>query len=78
MASATRAFVIGLPVAASVTMAGLAGFLGGHRVQPIPENALRNEELRQRDEANRAAIRAANARAQESAPVRVRLEGAGP
>ena len=65
-------------VAASVTAAGLAGFLGGHRVQPMPENALRNAELRQRDEASRAAIRAANALARESAPVRVRLEGAGP
>jgi hypothetical protein len=65
-------------VAASVTAAGLAGFLGGHRVQPMPENALRNAELRQRDEASRAAIRTANALARESAPVRVRLEGAGP
>jgi hypothetical protein len=65
-------------VAASVAVAGLAGFLGGHRVQPLPENALRNAELRQRDEASRAAIRAANAVARESAPVRVRREGAGP
>ena len=65
-------------VAASVTVAGLAGFLGGRRVQPMPENALRNTELLRRDEASRAAIQAANALARENAPVRVRLEGAGP
>lgn len=65
-------------VAASVTAAGLAGFLGGRRVQPMPENALRNAELRRRDEASRAAIRAANTLARESAPVRVQVEGAGP
>jgi hypothetical protein len=65
-------------VAASVTVAGLAGFLGGHRVRPMPENALQNAELRQRDEADRAAIQAANALVRENAPVRVQLEGAEP
>jgi hypothetical protein len=65
-------------VAASVTVAGLAGFLGGHRVRPMPENALLNAELRRRDEESRTAIQAANALARESAPVRVQLEGAGP
>jgi hypothetical protein len=65
-------------VAASVTVAGLAGFLGGHRVRPMPENALQNADLRRRDEESRTAIQAANALARESAPVRVQLEGAGP
>jgi len=65
-------------VAASVTVAGLVGFLGGHRTRYLPENAQRNAELRQSDAASRAAIAAANAQARENAPVRVRLERSGP
>jgi hypothetical protein len=65
-------------VAGSVTVAGLVGFLAGHRVRPMPENARRNAELRQQDAANRVAITAANLRARQNAPMRVRLEGSGP
>jgi hypothetical protein len=65
-------------VAGSVTLAGLVGFLAGHRVQPLPENARRNAQLRQQDAANREAIATANARARENAAVRVQLEGGGP
>ncbi len=65
-------------VAGSVTVAGLVGFIAGHRTQPMPENARRNAQLRQQDAANRAAIAAANARARANAPVRVRLEGGAP
>jgi hypothetical protein len=65
-------------VAGSVTVAGLVGFLAGHRVQPLPENALKNAELRRQDAASRAAIITANAAAREAAPIRVRLEGSSP
>jgi hypothetical protein len=65
-------------VAGSVTVAGLIGFLAGHRVEPLPENALKNAELRRQDASTRAAITAANARARDEAPIRVRLEGGGP
>lgn len=65
-------------IAGSVTVAGIVGFLAGHRVQPVPEAARRNAELRQRDAANRQAIARANAQAHADAPVRVRLEGSGP
>ena len=65
-------------VAGGATVAGLVGFLAGHRVRPLPENALRNAELRRRDALSRVQIAAANAQARESAPVRVRLEGGAP
>jgi hypothetical protein len=65
-------------VAGTVVLAGIVGLLAGERVRYAPENVQYNAELRQRDEASRAAIRAANALARESAPVRVRVEGAGP
>jgi hypothetical protein len=67
-----------LVIAGSVTLAGIVGFLAGHRVQPMPEAARRNAELRQRDAANRQAITRANAEARANAPVRVRLEASGP
>jgi len=65
-------------VAGSVTLAGIVGFLAGHRVQPMPEATRRNAELRQRDAANRQAIARTNAEAYANAPLRVRLEGSGP
>ena len=67
-----------LVIAGSVTLAGIVGFLAGHRVEPVPEAARRNAELRQRDAANRQAITRANAQGRANAPVRVRLEGSGP
>jgi hypothetical protein len=67
-----------LAVGGTIAVAGVVAFLAGHRVQSIPENIQRNRELRERDAATRAAIVHANARAVQSAPVRVRLEGAAP
>ncbi len=66
-------------VAGSVSLAGLVGFLVGTRTHtPLPENARRNADLRQRDAESRAAIASANARAREAAPVRVQVEGGAP
>ena len=65
-------------VAASVGVAGLVGYLGGHRMRYSPENVQRNAELRRTDAARRAAVAAANAEARANAPVRVRLERSGP
>jgi hypothetical protein len=67
-----------LAIAGSAALAGIVGFLAGHRVQPLPEAARRNAELRQRDAANREAIVRANAEARANAPIRVRLEAGGP
>lgn len=67
-----------LVIAGSVTVAGIVGFLAGHRVRPVPEATRRNAELRQRDAANRQTIVRTNAEARANAPVRVRLEGSGP
>lgn len=67
-----------LVIAGSVTVAGIVGFLAGQRVQPVPEAARRNAELRQRDTANRQSLAQANAAARAGAPVRVRLEASGP
>jgi hypothetical protein len=67
-----------LVIAGSVAVAGIVGFLAGHRVQPVPEATRRNAELRQRDAANRQTIVRANAEARANAPLRVRLEGSGP
>ena len=66
-------------VAGSVTVAGVIAFVtGAGERHPLPENVQRNAALRQQDAANRAAIVAANARAREAAPLRVRLEGGTP
>ncbi len=62
-------------VAGAVTLAGVVGFLGGHRIRALPENIQRNREFREWDAANRARIAQANARAREAASVRVRVEG---
>ena len=67
-----------LVIAGSVAVAGIVGFLAGHRVQPVPEATRRNAELRQRDAANRQTIVRANAEARANAPLRVRLEGSAP
>ena len=66
-------------VAGSVAIAGVIAFIsGGSERHPLPDNVRRNAELRQQDAANRAAIAAANARALEAAPMRVRVEGGAP
>lgn len=62
-------------VAGAVGLAGIVGFLGGHRIRALPENIQWNHELTERDAANRAHIAQANARAREAAPIRVRVEG---
>ena len=61
-----------------MALAGLVGFLAGHRVRYSPENARRNAELRHNDAATRASVMAANAQVRENAPIRVRVEGSGP
>jgi len=67
-----------LVIAGSVALTGIGAFLAGRRVQPVPEAARRNAEIRQRDAAQREAITRANAEARANAPVRVRLEASGP
>lgn len=62
-------------VAGAVSVAGIVGFLAGHRVRPIPQNIQRNRELRERYAYNRQTIAQLNARARENAPVRVQVEG---
>lgn len=65
-------------VAGSAAVAGFVGFLGGRRAVYVPENARYNADLRQQRVGQIAEIVAANARARELAPVRVRLERSGP
>ena len=65
-------------VAGAVSVVSVVGYLNGHRALPQPENALRNQQLRERDAAERRRIAQSNAQAREAASVRVRLEGAGP
>ncbi len=65
-------------VGGAIAVAGLVGFLAGHRATFSPENARRNAELRQQNAAARSAAIAANESARNQAPVRVRLEGATP
>lgn len=65
-------------VAGAVALAGIVGFLAGERVSYSPENARRNVELRDQHRTRVATITAANARARDSAPIRVTLERSGP
>jgi hypothetical protein len=67
-----------LAIAGTAAVAGVIGFVAGHRVQPVPEAARRNADLRQRDAASREEIVRTNAEARANAPVRVRLEAGGP
>lgn len=64
-------------VAGAVSLAGIIGFLAGHRVRSIPANIQRNRESRERYEYNRAQITQLNARVLENAPVHVQVEGPG-
>ena len=61
-------------VAGSVAVAAVAGFLAGHRTRPVPENILRNAELRQRWLRDREAVLAENDRRRGSARVRIRFD----
>ncbi len=63
-------------VAGVVSLAGIVGFLSGHRTRPLPENVDYNRELRERDAQLRATVAAENARRLAVAPIRVRVEGA--
>jgi hypothetical protein len=62
-------------VAGAVSLAGIVGFLAGHRVRSLPENIQRNREALGRYEQDRARIALLNARARENAPVHVHAEG---
>jgi hypothetical protein len=61
-------------VAGSVAVAAVVGFLAGHRTRPVPENVLRNAELRQRYLRDREAVLAENVRRRESARVSIRFD----
>jgi hypothetical protein len=82
-AMANSALSTGLPrssgsyiVAGSVSLATVIGFLAGHRVRLLPENARRNSDLREQYERDLQSVIMENARRRQDAPVRVRvLEG---
>ncbi len=57
-----------------VTVAGIVGFLAGHRDRPLPENVEQNRQLLDRDANQRGVVAAANARLVASASIRVRVE----
>lgn len=58
-------------VAGSVSLAAVAGFLGGHRTRLMPENILRNAELRQRYQRDRETALAENVRRREDARIHI-------
>lgn len=59
-----------------VTLAGIVGFLAGHRTRPLPENVDQNRQLLDRDANQRGVIAAANARLLAAAPIRILVESA--
>jgi hypothetical protein len=61
-------------VAGSVSLAAVFGFLGGHRTRPVPENILRNAEVRQRYERDREAALAENVRRRQDARIHIQFE----
>jgi hypothetical protein len=63
-------------VAGSVAVAAVVGFLAGHRTRPVPENILRNEELRQQYTRDLDAVVAENVRRRENARVRIQFDEA--
>jgi len=67
-----------LVAAGSAAVAGVLGLVGGWRPVASPENARYNADLRQERASRIAEVVAANARARENAPVRVRLARSGP
>ena len=65
-------------VAGGVSLTGIVGLLAGHRWQPLPANAARNLEQRRSHQSRRAEVVAANRRALEEAPIRIRVERTSP
>ena len=63
-------------VAGSVTVAAAVGFLAGHRTRSLPENVLRNSEVRAQHQRDLDAAIAENARRRQNAGVRFRFEEA--
>jgi len=63
-------------VAGSVSLVAIVGFLAGHRTRPVPENILRNEELRQQYTRDLEAVAAENDRRRENARVRIQFDEA--
>ena len=60
--------------ASALAVGGLAGFLHGHaEPRPVPENIVRNQQVRAEDTRQRAAIAEANARARAAARLRLRV-----
>ena len=64
--------------AGAAVVAGIVGFAGGRQAVAVPENVTFNAELRTQRASQVEEAQAANARAREQAPVRVRLERSGP
>ena len=62
-------------VAGSLSLAGLVGFLAGHRTQLLPQNVIRNQELREQYARNLQAVITENTRRRSEAPVRIRVIG---
>ena len=61
-------------VAGAVGVVTVAGFVGGTRTLPLPENAERNQRLREQYQTQLAAAIAQNRRLLDEAPVAVRFE----
>ncbi|HWO87868.1 MAG TPA: hypothetical protein VNL98_01830 [Gemmatimonadales bacterium] len=66
--------VTAVAVAGVASVAGIVGYLTGHRVRYSAENARANAELRRQHEARRAEIARSNRALIAAAPIRVRLE----
>jgi len=63
-------------VAGSVTVAAAVGFLAGHRTRSLPENVLRNAQVRAQYQRDRDAAIAENAQRRQNAGVRFRFDEA--
>lgn len=67
-----------LGVAGVAIAAGIYGFVTSEGPQPLADNISLNRALRDQDARDRVLLRAANARAREAAPVRIRAEESAP
>lgn len=62
-------------VGGAVAIAGVVGFLTGHRDQPLPENLAFNRQVREVDANARATAASQNVRLRAAAPIRIQAEG---
>ena len=63
-------------MAGSVTVAAAVGYFAGHRTRSVPENVLRNSEVRAQYQRDLDAAIAENAQRRENAGVRFRFDEA--